>query len=211
MTTIPATLHERLPQPVGPPIRSAAPVGPAMSVGDVIRIIKQRIFLITFVWFFIVGCTIVGTYLQIKYLPVWKAFALIRVEPGQQLTLGEDENQRFVPADTMRRMLLDEASAIMTVSVLEQALLDIEVQSTGWYSEADKALRVEILEDDLSAIPVEGTSLLKVGMGCHKQQDPHRIVNAVVKSYLNMKEEQARADYRDRIKEYQDEENLLYK
>ncbi len=155
MTTIPVTLHERLPQPVGPPIRSAPPAGPAMSVGDVIRIIKQRIFLITFVWFFIIGCTIVGTYLQIRYLPIWKAFALIRVEPGQQLSLGEDENQRFVPAETMRRMLLDEASAIMTVSVLEQALLDIEVQSTDWYAQADKTLRVQILEDDLSGPATE--------------------------------------------------------
>lgn len=210
MTTIPATLHEKLPQRAPAPVRASAPAGPAMSIGDVIRIIKQRIFLIVFVWFFFIGMTVLGTYLQVRYLPVWKAFALIRVEPGEPLSIGKETNERFIPADTMRRMLLDEASAIMGIGVLEQALLDIEVQGTRWYSNAEESLRVQTLKDELRAIPVEGTSLLKVEMPCHAKTDPHRIVNAVVRSYLGIKEEQSRNEYRNRVQDYQDEEKLLY-
>ena len=210
MATIPATIHEKLPQPPALPVRAAAPAGPTLSIGDVFRIIKQRIFLILFVWMFFNSLTVAGTYLQIKYLPVWKADALVRVEQEAALQPME-EITRFVPSETMSRMLRDECSAIRAISILEQALRDVEVQSTLWYQEVEEDRRVEELGDVLRVHPVEGTSLVRVAISCHAQGDPHQIVNAIVRAYLNIKDEQSRAQYRGKMGDYQNEESLLRK
>jgi capsular exopolysaccharide synthesis family protein len=176
----------------------------------VVRIIKQRILLILFLWTFLNTVTVVGTYLQIKYLPVWRAYALVMIEEEAALQALQ-EMTRFVPQDTMERVLLNEASAMKGINVLEQALLDVEVQSTQWYLNVEKDRRVEELLETLSVYPVEGTSLVRVGMACRHQEDPHRIVNAVVRAYLSIKEEQARAEYRSKMGDYQNEESLLRK
>ena len=210
MATIPATIHEKLPQPVGLPARPAAATGPALSIGDVVRIIKQRIILILSLWTFFNAVTVVGTYLQIRYLPVWRADAIVRVEQEAALQPME-ELTRFVPGDTMSRMLLDEASAMTAINVVEQALRDVEVQSTRWYREVEEDRRVEELLDVLRVYPIEGTSYLRVAMRCRAQDDPHRIVNATVRAYLNIKDQQSRAEYRSKMSDYQNEEALLDK
>jgi len=210
MATIPATLHERLPQPAGLGARAAMPAGPALSVGDVVRIIKQRMLLILFLWTFLNSITVVGTYLQIKWLPVWRAQALVMIEEEAALQTLQ-ELTRFVPQDTMARVLLNEASAMKGINVLEQALLDIDVQSTQWYMSVEKDRRIEELLETLRVYPVEGTSLISVVMDCRAQEDPHRIVNAVIRAYLAIKEEQARAEYRSKMGDYQNEESLLRK
>lgn len=199
MTTMPATVQERFSLP-GPPMRpggASAGFGPA----DIFRIIKQRLFLIIFLWMFFIGLTVAGTALAAKYFPLYEASALLLVE--QQL--GEDPLNIIRLADTtdaVNRFLKDQAAFIKSQSVLERALLDVEVKSSAWYREIEEAdMRVKALNDDLVVLPREGTSLIQIMMRTKNQSDPHRIVNAVVTSYLALLEERTKADYRTRVDE----------
>ncbi len=49
MTTMPVNIQERIPLAVGAPA-AAAPIGAAMTPGDIVRILKQRVFLVLFIW-----------------------------------------------------------------------------------------------------------------------------------------------------------------
>ena len=54
MTTMPITLQERIPIPVGGPAAPTATAS-AMSLSDLVRILRQRIFLILFIVSLLIG------------------------------------------------------------------------------------------------------------------------------------------------------------
>lgn len=199
MTTMPATVQERFSLP-GPAPRPGPAAG-GLGLPDFIRIIKQRLFLIVFLWLVFIGLTVAGTAMLAKYFPLYEANALLLVEQ-QHGDDPLDSNRLADTTDAVNRFLKDQAAFIKSQSVLEKALLDVEVKSTSWYrdiEEADK--RVSELGDTLVVLPREGTSLLQIMIRTKSQSDPHRIVNAIVSSYLSLLEERTKADYRTRVEE----------
>lgn len=210
MTTIPATVQERISLPaVGAPLGAAAAGG--MGLSDFTRMIKQRMALILTVWFLFIGLTVGGTYLAAKYFPLWGASSLLYVEERR----GDDplaQTRTPQTTDTVTRFLKDQAAFIKSQFVLERALVDVEVKKTGWYkSIANPDERIRDLEDELIVTPLEGTSLLQVTIYTHSPEDPHRIVNAVVTSYLYLFEEGSRSRYRAMIDDYARESDAARK
>jgi len=208
MTRMPVTFQERVVAPVGGALRPAAA---AFTTGDVLRVIKQRIFQILFVWLVVVGATAVATYLLMRYAPKYTAVARVLVEspkPQAPMTLGEAP----LTPDVQQRVLLDQAMIVKSDIVLQEALRDSQVMATSWFNsygpeEGDK--RLLDLQEDLVVVPIERTSFLSISMACKNPDDPHRIVNAIVDKYIARADVLSRAQYSEQLRDYKQQRDEL--
>ncbi len=210
MSRMPVTFQERVPMPFEPST-PAGGTAAAFSAGDVFRAIKQRIFLILFVWLFMIGLTVGVTYLWVKHWPAYMAVARVRVEslnPQMPYTLQE------VPLspDIVERNLADQAVLAKSDEVLRSALGDAEVQATSWYrsyTEDTRPTMILDLQDQVSVTPIKGTSYLAIYMKCRSPDDPHVIVNSIVSKYLNLADRLSRKRFTDQLSKYKDDRDAL--
>lgn len=187
MTTVPVTVPEQhMSVPVMP---SAAPAqsDAGISVNDVIRILKQRILLIILVWFLGSGFSVFGTYILDRYYPAYQARSVILVgspNPKEPMTFGQEATETRL----MDRYIADQALMVKSDVILKDALASAEVMGTDWYRTAKAEGRVDELVDELKetlvARQVPETNFLAVRFSTKSQEDPHRIVNAVIAKYL---------------------------
>ena len=93
MAIAPTTVSERIrvnPRPVG---RSESTR--VFALEDIVRALKQRIFMVFFIWFFFIGLAILGTYILWTKYPLYRAEAQLLVEspnPIMPYELGQSEN-----------------------------------------------------------------------------------------------------------------------
>ena len=95
MTSLPMTVQERIPMPMGPIVRPEG-AGTSITVQDVVRILKQRIFLILFIWVFVFSLTIAATYLWARYWPGYAAMSYPLIAPSDK---AEATRAAIVAAD----------------------------------------------------------------------------------------------------------------
>ena len=107
MTAVPVTIQDRLPMPSGMIRRPPATASSGLALGDVIRILKQRIFLILFAWLFLTGATAGLTAYLVKYHQKYRAETMIEiVEEGMSSEIYElmkRPDERFVVDKAHRR------------------------------------------------------------------------------------------------------------
>jgi len=206
MSRMPVTFQERVPVPLDPLQRSGGGATAAFSVGDVIGAIKQRIFLILFVWLLLIGATVAGTWLWQKYAPSWRATAYVVVESPQP-TVPLTFQQQPVAPEIQERNLKDQAVLVESQDVLAEALKDAAVLDTQWYKEMKRKDRatVEELRNALAVAPLAGTSYLSVSISCKDPGDPHMIVNAVVEKYLARVKDSVRKRLSAELDEYEEQ------
>ncbi len=216
MTTVPVTLPEQhLSVPVMAP--AGAPAGAAaLSIGDVLRVLKQRVFLILFVWLFFVGAVVgLTAFLDRKY-PYYTAQSAILVEspfPKAPMQL----TQPLLQVELMNRYVADQALLVKDEGVLSEAMTDAELMSTAWYqSNPDKNELLDELLDDLSVKQAPNTSYLIVKFSTHSVEDAPRIVNTVIRKYLarvksmSLRQFQTERDtYRDEVARLKREIDVL--
>ena len=146
MTTVPVTTQDHVPMPihVGP---RPAPAAVALTVGDVVRVLKQRIFLILFIFFFAVGVTVAITYWLMKNRPEYLSTSAIRVDspyPRNPMEFGE----RVPAVNLMNRFVADQMFLVQNEGLLREALNDPDVRETSWYrQEPNKNLLLEELKE----------------------------------------------------------------
>lgn len=212
MSRMPVTFQERIPMPAEPSARPAAGAA-AFSASDLLRAVKQRIFLIAFVWIFLMGLVATGTFLWARYLPGYAAAARVLVEsPKPQMPYTLQENP--LTPDVQERFLMDQAVLVKSDDVLTEVLRDNEVINTHWYQNYTVDERPKMLldlQDQLNVTPIRGTSYLQISMSCHSPDDPHRIVNSVVEKYLMRANALSRMNYNEQLAKYQDEKDRLDK
>ena len=206
LTSAPSTLPapgqgmEPIPVPVlaGPPGAG----GSGITGADVLRIIRQRLVMILFLWFFVIGLTAVGTFLAIKYYPKYRATAYVRVksitpanplEPLKPLEAREEE---------VERLLEDQAVQVMSPEVLGKVLLDPQFRATLWFKEAEEK-KVEkneepfdLLSDIVTAEPVPESNLLAISATWKVQTEVPKIVNTIVDKYMSVIEEAQKSTIR---------------
>ncbi len=213
MSQLPLTIQERIPLPAEPMLRPAGASASAFSPQDILRAIKQRIFLILFVWLFLCGVTVGGTYLWMKHYPSFRAQAQVWVispRPQMPYTLQEID----VSPDVQERILQDQAIQAKSDEVLRQVLQDPSVQATAWYRSykvEDRPQMLIDLKEKLEVVPYKGTSYLLISMSCRSSNDLREIVNAVVDKYVSLADVQARARYNEQLGKYRDEGETLKK
>lgn len=184
MTTMPVSLQERIPIAVsgagGPPAGGAA-----MSFGDVIRILKQRIFLILFVWLFMTAVAAAATWYLGNHWPLYRATSIILVEsPNPKVPMRIDEQQLAV--ELMDRVVQDQIVRVKSDVVLQAALGSQSIIQTEWYSGAKGKVDelLDELRDTLKVSQVPATNFIAVSFTCHNAEDAPKIVNTIIEKYL---------------------------
>jgi succinoglycan biosynthesis transport protein ExoP len=212
MTTIPATIQERIPIPAGPVARPGTPQTPGLGFSDIMGAIKQRLFLIIFVWLFLMGIVVVGTWLWIRYWPKYTAKSQILVEsPKPEMPFAGFE-EPFMNEQMMERVVMDQTVLVRSDDVMLAALGDSAVQNTHWYRSFPPEERpglVKELQEKLSVSPIHQTNYITVAISCKNPDDPHVIVNTVVEKYLHRADQLTRIKFNEQLAEYRDEKERL--
>jgi succinoglycan biosynthesis transport protein ExoP len=180
-----------------PARRGAQPAGWAFTAGDLLRVVRQRLIMVFFIWFFVVGTTIGLTAAWITYRPTYQAAAYIRVEsmkPGDPLE--RDEGKGNVQA--MEMLVKDQAVIVTSPDVLLATLDDPQVKQTSWYIERmDPSFSLtNELSSAIQATPVPATSFLMVSMRGRVAKELPTIVNTLVEKYVNRVNDLAQSRYR---------------
>jgi len=197
---MPDTITEQVILPARGGSAPAPASGGGLTGADLARILRQRIPLILFVWFFSIALTIGGTALWIKYWPGYRAtggIQLVSINPQPLLEKGADPLRE----ELMERLLQDQTVLLRNYEVLNAVLLDAAVQETSWFrsyrNDVDAALLD--LEEDLSCVVRRGTSYVEVSMMCRDPGDPKVIVDTVLRKYHAEAGERAEARYREEL------------
>jgi len=199
MTTMPVTTQEHVPIPVhvGP-----GPAAAALTVNDVIRVLKQRIFLILFVFFFVFGGTVGLTFWLLRNYPEYVSTSSVRVDspyPRNPMEFGET----ILAVDLMNRFVADQMFLVKDEGLLAEALTDVDIRGTFWYKEeSEKPELLEELKEDLIVKQAPESSFFMVGFGTKHKDDAPKIVNAIVDRYLQKVQDMSRQQYADELDEY---------
>ncbi len=184
MTMMPVTIPERIPLPAVPMGRPAS-AGTGLTAGDVLRIFKQRVFLILGLWIVITGLTVAGTIYVRRHYPQYQAHSLIDVQsptPKTPLVFGETGN---LTTDLINRYVANQVVLIKDQAILSQALRDNNVITTKWFKQKkDGVDALEDLKEDLSVSQVTGSSYLQVAFSTGDPNDAALIVNTVIEKYM---------------------------
>lgn len=183
MTTMPVSLQERIPIAVsGPGAPSGG--GAAVSFGDIVRILKQRIFLILFIWLFMTVLAAVATWYLGNNYPLYRATSIILVESPNPRTPLRLE-QPLVAVELMDRVVQDQIVRVKSDVVLQEALKSLDIMQTDWYkSTNDVGELLDDLKDKLGVSQVPDTSFVAVSFTCHSASDAPKVVNTVISKYL---------------------------
>lgn len=192
-----------LPAPMGRgPALAAAAAGTGMTGADFLRVIRQRLVLILFLWIFFTIVTAVVTWLMVKYYPKFRATAYIRVQSITPVNPMEPLQTQETRQDEIERLLQDQAIAVKSPEVLLKVLEDPEVRGTVWFKEAEEAKLanrddpLDLLDELISAEPVRESNYLAVSAAWKVQSEVATLVNETVDKYMAMIERQQK----DRIR-----------
>ena len=212
MTSVPVTTQERIPIPVSPASRGASGGG-AYSLSDVLRVLKQRIFLILFIWIFISGAGVGGTLYLNKNHQLYRGVALVQVESPHPPTPMQWTNVNY-PPDLLDRWVNDEIVRITNTRVLQRTLQVPVVRETQWYAKKaaeDPALLaiLDELADDLQVDQIPRSNFIRVMMTTQRRVDAPAIINTVLDRYLAELNLGVKTQYDLELLEYQDRQKSL--
>ncbi|HOA72140.1 MAG TPA: polysaccharide biosynthesis tyrosine autokinase [Phycisphaerae bacterium] len=208
MTTMPVSLQERIPLAVGghhgPPPAAAA----AMTPGDIVRILKQRIFLILFIWLAITAITVAGTWYWDRHFATYRAQAIVMVEAPRQgpLEFGEP----MLQGELMDRMVQQQVVVATSPSVLEEVIKSRDVMETQWYRDNWAKYKERLLDElkrQLSVVQAPRTNYMAVSITTRDPADSAIIVNAVVSKYLAHLEANSATELRKQYESYRQQTN----
>ncbi len=166
-----------------------------MTPGDILAMLRRRAVLAALLTLLFAGLLLGGFFVWWRYFPGYRAECLIECvsnAPKESLTLEhkrllEEEHERFVAT---------QALLLKSPSILEQALRLNAVRETKWYKSNSKDMNPLIeLTEDLVAAPVRGTNFLRVALETNNKQDPHVIVDAIVRLWLDTVKTRAAEDF----------------
>ncbi|MCP4250930.1 MAG: polysaccharide biosynthesis tyrosine autokinase [bacterium] len=207
MTTLPATIQERIPLPEGSVPQEG---GAGITPGDLLTMLRRRMITIILLWLLLSIVAVGVFFLFYIYFPTYRSEAWIecisnRPDEAETLTqdaLHEDEHTRFINS---------QAALIKSPEVLFDVLKTAEVRSTRWFASWNKhpGERPIDLEEELISTPMRDTNYVRVAIDCRERTDPAKIVDQVVKNYLTFVRNRAKDPFRNELAEYKDEADDL--
>lgn len=186
MTTMPVTVQERVPMPFTGAGAGHQPAG-GLNVNDIIRILKQRVFLILFIWFALTGITVGVTFYLDRSFPLYQAQSAIQVEspnPKTPMQISEP----LIQVELMDRYVADQMVRVKSDTVLQATLTSAEVMGTSWYQEGktkgDVGELLDELKDDLKVAQVPNTNFVLISFATRQAADAPVIINTLIAKYL---------------------------
>lgn len=209
MTMMPVTIQERIPMPLAAGPRGGSSAGPGLTASDVLRILKQRIFLIITVWILIAGAGTAATLMLQQKYPLYTAQGVIMVESPVPRTPMNFVEMPVGP-EVMNRYVQDQRVLLKDETILRAALEDAALTNTDWYREQpDKLLILETLKDKLSISQVPQTSYLLVNFSSRNPKDAATIINTVIDKYLFKLQEMSQTQWESELQGYRTQEKAL--
>ncbi|MFQ5501911.1 MAG: GumC family protein [Phycisphaerae bacterium] len=166
--------------------------GIALSGGDVVRILRQRLVLILVVWIILSGLGVGFTFFMRVYYPVYRAESLVRVDSVRPKDVTNPLQTELIQEQLIERELQTQALLARSETVLANALKDPDLRRTEWFVEAqeDARDRGEKVEDQLIDIlgvsPIRDTNFIRITAGWRVPKEVALIVNTVVQEYLKL-------------------------
>lgn len=183
MTSLPMTVQERVPMPFGPVVRPDMAAG--ISVQDVIRILKQRVFLILFVWILVFAASGGLTFVWQKYWPGYTANGYVIVESPvtrapMQLT------DPMVNVDLLDRAVADQMQRLKGEGLLRDLVTnDQRVRDTAWFkSGRDANDRLANLKGGLAVRQIPETNFIAIGFTTKNPEEAPVIINQLIDKYI---------------------------
>jgi len=194
MTTVPATVQERVALPAAARGLAAASGTPPLSPSDIFAMLRRRLVLITVLFIVFTGVAVGGFALWYVYFPGYQAECQIECIsniPETELTL---EQQRL-RQDEYERFVRTQALMIKSPTVLSEALKVTALRETDWFKSVEEGRHLLELDRKLVATPIRGTNILRVAMECRIKKDPAVIVNEVVNQWYTTVKRQTAEDF----------------
>lgn len=187
-----------------PPIPRAAAAGAGLTGADVVRILRQRTFLILGLWLFFVAATIGVTAAVQVYFPLSSAEALVQVTSLQASNPNDPLNPQLSRQEDIERLLLDQSLLATSPDVIKDTLADPEVRRTGWFADATEKLKRDAtkgLDDQLkgaiAVLPIRRSSLLKVVAETKIPADAPILANILVDKYIAAADKLSKSVYQN--------------
>lgn len=208
MTTVPVTTQDRIPMPMHVATRPVQ-AGPGLSLSDMIRILKQRIFMIAFIFILFISASFGLTLWLIKNHPLYRSGAAVLVESPfakNPMEFGENLPQ----TEMMNRFVADQMFIVKDDSLLREVLNDTDVRGTSWYREQpDKNVLLQELQGDLDVRQSQGTSIFIVSFATKNVEDAPKIVNTTVRKYIDKVQKMSQEKYARELTKFQQQETDL--
>jgi len=208
MTSIPTTYSQRVPLPPAAPMAPPPAMSKAVTPGDIMGMLKQRmIWIIALSILF--GGMAVGLFLLAYYkFPKYSAEGLIECISNQPKRFGE-LGDTSMAQDPFTRFVMSQSLFIKSFPILSTVLKDSEVRATNWFRSIPQGEHQTELERTLGCDPVRDTNYLQVRMSTGSASDPHVIVNTVIKVYIQEIRELAANQFRGELQDYTRELNMI--
>ncbi|MEI7835824.1 MAG: hypothetical protein WCK05_05360, partial [Planctomycetota bacterium] len=204
-----------LPGPAGyAPTAPGAPAqaGAGLTGRDILRILHRR------KWWIIISVltatilAVLGTAVWIYFAPRYEAYAFLRIQLPKTSVINL-QRQMFI-AEEMNRTLNDHVKNVVRRRVLEKATEAPDVTGTAWYKRREKDKVIDDLDEAAKASVVPETYMIAVRVGdtarSHEDRsDLANIANSIGKTYIKMKEEDAKAARQSQIALLNDEMRSL--
>ncbi len=153
-----------------------------MTFADFVRVLKERKALVVVALIVIYALVGVVTLAVWRWLPAYRAEALLELQPPQEDAF--EATERLVDPRMMNMLLQTEAARIKSPSVLYEVLGLQEVQNTAffqWYDNFDEC--AEDLERLIGVAPVPDSKLIRVSLQCREREDAVLIVRTLIERY----------------------------
>ncbi|MCB9853960.1 MAG: polysaccharide biosynthesis tyrosine autokinase [Phycisphaerales bacterium] len=175
----------------GPPSASAQmPAG--FTPADLWRVLRQRMLFIILIGSFFSAIGISGVlYWYIKH-PGYSAAALIKVTSLNMRDPTAQTYEEHIDAQAIQREIQNQVLMVTGSSVMENALLNPGLRDTTWYREADAEAKRknenvrDLLADIVSVSAIRDSNIIRVSATWRIPAEVPKIVNIVVKEYLDV-------------------------
>lgn len=187
---MPVAQAAQLPGPTGAAGQSGS--GGGVGVGDLLRVVKQRLLMIIILFILFYSTAIGVTAVVWKFAPAYWSEAYLEFVPPTEGPF--DLSRQVLPMDYVDQQLNTIAAGIQSSEVLLDLLAQEEIKGTEfyrWYGDtpAGQADCLEDLKDMLSVSPVRKSYLIRVGLATKRAPESKLIVNTLVQRYRDRSRE----------------------
>lgn len=171
----------------GPPVAvtgsGAGTGGGGLEFGDILRLLRQRKWLILITFSILFALVIAGTFITRRYFPKYTATAILELQPPAEEAF--QIRQRLVDPKQMELQVQTRAQAFRQLNLLQQVLALDEIKATQYYQSKETPEDfLYDLRDDLAAGAVRDTTLIRVALATRVPADAELIVDRIINQHL---------------------------
>lgn len=149
---------------------------------DILRILRQRIWLILLSLVIFTSAAVAGTFFWLQTAPYYTATAVLVVNPPKATEMNA--TNPYLATNIMDRLIQSRAVATLSPDVFNRAMP--EIRKTGWFervTQKNEDVNLELM-DDLSVVPERNTHFFKISMTARDPHDAATIANAISRAAI---------------------------